>query len=70
MRIDSSSDTWLDIEKWTTDQLIEMREQNDNDLNKNDTAKLRGRIEFAKDLLALTEKPAPEPEVRDHHYVD
>ena len=70
MKIDSSSDTWIDIEKWANGRIAELREQNDSDLNKVDTANIRGHIEFAKELLALTEKPVPIVEVGANHYLD
>ena len=57
MSIDRNSADWKEIAGWAELKLTEMRKENDADLDTEETNKLRGRIEFAKELLALGDEP-------------
>ena len=48
-----SSDAWALFQKHLNDELRAAREQNDDNLDLVETARLRGRIDFIKELLAL-----------------
>ena len=51
---DPTSPTWMWLEGWVASRLERMREENDAiSKSPEETAALRGRIAFAKELLAL-----------------
>ena len=56
---------WDELSRFISKRLSLMRAENDNDKDPIKTAHLRGRIAFAKELLALAQEPAPEPEADD-----
>lgn len=68
--IERNSTTWRYLDKKLKEDIAFMREQNDSELDEAETAKLRGRIEYAKELLELNKKPGEAPEVIDTTYVD
>lgn len=52
---DKSSIEWLSIKGFYLTRLNELRVENDADLNPVETARLRGMIELAKEILSLDE---------------
>ena len=44
---------WVRLKKYCEDRLAELREENDGDRNEVETSKIRGMIEFAKEILDL-----------------
>ena len=46
---------WHQIHSWALERLSSARERNDGNLDAIETAKLRGRIEVLKELVALPE---------------
>lgn len=55
---DRASPVWQKIEKYLIDSLQSLREQNDNLMNAEKTADIRGEIKAIKKLLGKTkEKP-------------
>jgi hypothetical protein len=58
-RFDPHSETWAFVKEFCAKRLKEMRELNDSDLSDTRTAALRGKINFAKEILDL-EKPKPD----------
>lgn len=64
-----SSSEWRRIESYCKAQIAEMRKDNDGDLNDLETSKLRGKIEFAKQVLDLGEAEYV-PEVVTQTYID
>jgi hypothetical protein len=46
---------WHYVEDWAKSRLESSRQRNDGDLDAIATARLRGRIDFIKELLALPE---------------
>lgn len=55
--LDAYSQTWIFVSNWLEAELVRMRESNDSTkLTDIQTAVLRGKIRFAKDLLALPDK--------------
>ena len=67
---DKHSAAWQTVKQFTEEKLAEMREENDRDLDPVETSKLRGRIEFAKEVLALEKAPEPKLEVANNSYID
>ena len=56
---------WHEITVWVNDKLTQARERNDGDLDAIQTARLRGRIETLKELLALpSQKTVMEAQAR------
>lgn len=56
---------WHEISVWANDKLAQARERNDGDLDPTQTARLRGRIETLKELLALpSQKTVMEAQAR------
>lgn len=53
------SPLWMKIEAKLKERLSILRARNDGDLNEIETARLRGRIDAVKELLALSETVAP-----------
>jgi hypothetical protein len=51
--LDPTSPTWMWLEAHLHARVLAMREQNDAPLTDAETAALRGRIAFAKELIAL-----------------
>lgn len=47
---------WAQIEAWANEALVRARAKNDGDLTESETAKLRGRIDALKELIALPAK--------------
>jgi len=58
---DKKSSLWAKLKKNAEEKLTELRKQNDGDLDKERTDKLRGRIHEIKVFLAL-DQPAPDEE--------
>jgi hypothetical protein len=59
MRLDKHevmSAVWLKLEAHLNERLSALRTNNDGDLTPEQTAKTRGRIAFAKEILALAEQ--------------
>jgi hypothetical protein len=56
--IDFQNPAWSAIKDWATKELQRCREKNDAALSLEETAKLRGKIEALKELLALPAKAA------------
>jgi len=54
--VDPYSQTFAWFKQDLEEELTKFREQNDADLSDVDTAKLRGRIQFAKHLLSKLKK--------------
>lgn len=55
--LDTYSDTWIFVSRWAESELERLRIANDSvSLTTEKTAAIRGRIKFAKDLLALPDK--------------
>jgi len=67
--INKSSAEWLEIKNYCLSRLAEMREENDGDLGLEETAKLRGMIAFASEVISLDEKKE-QVAVTDTTYVD
>ena len=68
MTVNANSQEWLDIKEWAEGRLQELREQNDGDADERETALIRGKIEFAKEILVLDESN-PQIEAGDNHYL-
>jgi len=66
---DKASIEWVAVKEHCLKRLTEMREENDNDANIEETAKLRGMIAFAKEILDL-EKNEQSIEISDTKYID
>jgi len=61
-----SDPTWQYIQKYLGDELVRLRNKNDNpNLNEIETAGIRARIAAVKDLLQLPEKLAAEAELSE-----
>lgn len=54
-REERDSALWMKLEAHVKGRLELMRVQNDNRMDQAETERLRGRIAFAKELLALSE---------------
>jgi len=66
---DKTSIEWLRLKEYCNDRLNEMREENDStSLDIDETNKLRGMIEFAKEILELDEVER-QPDVVDTNYM-
>ena len=65
---DKFSREWMQVKEFCEGQLKEAHEDNERDLNKVETARLRGRIEFIKEILALGEDVV-QVEVPKTHYI-
>lgn len=61
--IERTSDTWIQIEQWAENQIEDAR----NNLEDQDDDKQRGRIELARELLALKEPLDTDFEAVDYH---
>lgn len=68
MIVNTNSQEWLDIKEWAEGRLQELREQNDSDATERETSILRGKIEFAKEILTLGESN-PQIKVGDNEYL-
>jgi len=69
MNIDINSADWKAVKEHCESRIISMRQENDENLDEIETARLRGNIEFAKELLDLgIEKFIPE--VKSEGYLD
>lgn len=66
---DKTNIEWRRVKDFCETKLAELRQENDADLNELETAKLRGKIEFAKMVLSL-EGPDFKPEINDTSYID
>jgi len=66
---DRASIEWIAVKEHCEKRLEELRIENDNDLNAADTATLRGKIEFAKEILDM-EKSEQKLEVSDTTYIE
>ncbi len=66
---DNKQTDWVNLKKWTELEIAAMREQNDNDLDEKETAVLRGRIQFAKEVLARGHQDN-KVNVSSQHYID
>ena len=64
---DINSPVWGRIKEHVEKRIAELRRENDSDtLDATKTSRLRGKLAFAKELLALADKDsAPEPEASD-----
>lgn len=62
---ETNSPLWSELSQFLAKRLSVLRAENDNDIDPIKTARLRGKIAFAKELLALASEPAPEPEADD-----
>lgn len=67
---DKNSPEWLRVQSFCSRRLAELREQNDGDHDVPDTAKIRGNIAFAKELLALADKPEDPDMISDTSYIE
>ena len=70
MNIDKNSSEWRQIKEWAEKRLEDMREQNDGDIGKTKTSKLRGKIEFAQELLSLGDEVKSIHVASEPGYVD
>jgi len=66
---DKTSVEWITIKEHCESRLAEMRAENDNDADAAETATLRGRIAFAKEILDL-EKNEQNIDISDTKYID
>lgn len=66
---DKASVEWITIKEHCESRLAEMRAENDNDADITETAKLRGMIAFAKEILEL-EKNEQNVEISDTNYIN
>jgi len=66
---DKASIEWVAVKEYCENRLKEMRSENDNDANKTETARLRGMIAFAKEILDL-EKNEQNIEISDTRYIE
>jgi len=67
----NSKDTeWFNLKKWIENEINQLREQNDSDLDEKETATLRGRIQFAKEVLARGDAPEANVRVTDQSYIE
>lgn len=57
--LEKQSAVWLKLERHLTETLTSLRSQNDGDLDLTATARLRGRINAVKQILALGVSPEP-----------
>lgn len=57
--LEKQSAVWLKLEAHLNDTLTSLRSQNDGDLDLTATARLRGRINAVKQILALGEDHEP-----------
>ena len=60
---------WTTVKEYCEKRLVEMRADNDNDASEIETAKLRGMIAFAKEMLDL-EKNEQNVEISDTNYIN
>lgn len=56
---EAQSQVWVKLEKQLTERLATLREKNDGALDLPETARLRGRIEQIKEILAWAVKIQP-----------
>jgi len=68
-KIRSSDPQWLAIKDYCKHRLQKLREENDSSDTLERTEKLRGMIEFAKEILELESK-AELVRVVDENYID
>lgn len=57
--LEKQSAVWRKLEAYLNETLISLRSQNDGDLDVTATARLRGRINAVKTILALGEDHEP-----------
>lgn len=57
--IEAHSPIWAKIKQHLQERLEVARARNDGDLDAIETARLRGRIQTLKELIALDESPVP-----------
>ena len=50
-----SSLEWIQVKEHCTERLAELHEENEGDLDLTETARIRGMIEMAKEVIALGE---------------
>jgi hypothetical protein len=50
---DKHSTEWLKVEKYCDLRLVEMHTDNEGDLDPVETARIRGMIQFAREILSL-----------------
>jgi hypothetical protein len=66
---DKSSLEWIRVKEHITQRLAQLRTDNDRDLDPIETSKIRGMIEFAKEIEALDqERPALQPAASNKYY--
>lgn len=65
---DTQSAEWLVVKEFCEAKIAEMHIENEADLSQEATAKLRGKLEFAKMVLDLANK-SPDIEVKDQGYL-
>lgn len=53
------SDAWTAVSTHLLEDLAKLREQNDNQLDRETTAALRGKIDYIKELLGQGRTPSP-----------
>jgi len=61
---------WRNIKAWAKKELIKCRNKNESDLDKVETATVRGEIKTLRALLALDDKPQEKIEIADTGYID
>ncbi len=69
MSIDTASQTWQAIEEWALSRIDNMHFQNEStQLSELDTACIRGKIAFARELLSLVDGEEAEIESTSGDY--
>ena len=66
---DKASIEWVAVKEYCENKLKELRTENDNDADAMETAKIRGMIAFAKEILEL-EKNEQNVEISDTNYIN
>lgn len=61
---------WRNVKTWAKKELIKCRNKNESDLDKEETAKVRGEIKILRKLLALDKEPLKPEEVPNIGYID
>lgn len=71
MKIDYTTNEWLNLEKWVTQEIATLRERNDAlGLTADETAALRGEIRAYKKILSLRQDAAREVEPLPPYFPD
>ena len=65
---DKTSPEWMAVKEHCESRLAELREENDNDYDPIETAKIRGKIAFAKEIIDL-EKEQEQEKVKSQEYL-